>query len=63
VRSKHLEIPDVTAREHNQGINGQLNEYVKAREAGLQPQTWFTRDVKAAWKATDAMGVPFRADA
>jgi hypothetical protein len=39
-----------------------LNNYVKAREAGLQPASVFKKDVDAAWKATEATGTPYRAD-
>lgn len=62
LRAKRLQVADVTAHKFNSGIQGQLNEYAKAREAGLQPQTVFKKDVEAAWKATDATGIPFRAD-
>lgn len=63
MRAKGLQIADVDARMFNSSQNSQLNQYVKAREAGLQPQTVFKKDVDAAWKATDATGTPYRADA
>ena len=62
VRSKDITVADVTARKHNHGINKQLKNYVAAREAGLQPETVFKKDVDAAWRKTEALGVPFRAD-
>jgi len=62
VRSKDILIADVTARKFNHGINRQLKDYSAAREAGLQPETVFKKDVDAAWRKTEALGVPFRAD-
>jgi hypothetical protein len=46
----------------NKAQNSQIKNYVKAREAGLQPKTVFKHDVDAAWRSTEATGVPFRAD-
>lgn len=63
MRSKGLQIADVGAHLFNTKQSGELNNYVKAREAGLQPASVFKKDVDAAWKATEATGVPFRADA
>lgn len=63
MRAKNLQVADATAHKFHQHRNGELNAYVKAREAGLQPQTIFKKDVDAAWKATDKTGVAFRADA
>jgi len=41
----------------------QAENYVKAREAGLQPATVSKKDVDKAWRLTDKTGTPFRADA
>lgn len=62
MRSKSLQIADVTAHKFNQGRSKELDNYRAAREAGLQPETVFKKDVDAAWKATDATGTPYRAD-
>lgn len=40
----------------------EINAYVRAREAGLQPATVFKKDVDAAWRKTEKTGTPFRAD-
>lgn len=61
-RSKNLQIADVDAHVRNQRQASGLKEYVKAREAGLQPKSVFKKDVAAAWAATEATGTPFRAD-
>ena len=63
LRAKHLEVANPEATKHNKAQNGQLNEYVRAREAGLQPKTVFKNDVDTAWKLSDKLGSPFRADA
>lgn len=55
-------MADVTAHKFNQSQNTQIKQYVRAREAGLQPATVFKKDVDAAWKATEKTGTPFRAD-
>jgi hypothetical protein len=57
-----LQIADVGAHLFNQSRNREVKNYVKAREAGLQPQTFFKKDVDAAWRTTEATGTPFRAD-
>lgn len=62
MRAKNLQVADVTAHKFNTGRDAELNNYVKAREAGLQPQAVFKKDVAAAWKITEATGVPYRAD-
>lgn len=62
VRSKSLEVADVAAHKYNQAQNSQMNEYVKARYAGLQPKSVFKKDVDAAWRITEAQGSPYRAD-
>jgi hypothetical protein len=60
--AKSLQVADVTAHKFNQSQNTQIKQYVRAREAGLQPATVFKKDVDAAWKATEKTGTPFRAD-
>jgi hypothetical protein len=55
-------VAPVDAHMQNKAQNSQIKNYVKAREAGLQPRTVFKHDVDAAWRATEATGVPFRAD-
>lgn len=40
-----------------------INQYVKAREAGLQPEGVTKKDVDFAWQQTERTGVPYRADA
>lgn len=62
VRSKNLQIADVGARLANASQTNAINQYVKAREAGLQPEGVSTRDVSAAWRETERTGVPYRAD-
>lgn len=62
LRAKSLQVADVTAHKFNQSQNTQIKQYVRAREAGLQPATVFKKDVDAAWKATEKTGTPFRAD-
>ena len=62
LRAKGLQVAGVEAHAQNKAQNSQIKEYVKAREAGLQPATVFKHDVDAAWRATEATGVPFRAD-
>jgi hypothetical protein len=62
VRSKGLQIADVGAHLFNQSRSNEINQYVKAREAGLQPESVFKKDVDAAWKTTEATGTPYRAD-
>ena len=62
LRAKRIQIEGVDAHKYNAGIRRQLDEYARARYAGLQPKTVFKKDVEAAWKATEATGVPYRAD-
>lgn len=62
VRSKGLEVADVAAHKFNQFRNRELDNYVNARKAGLQPETVFKKDVDQAWKITDKTGTPYRAD-
>lgn len=63
MRSKGLQVAGVEAHAVNQNTNRELNEYVRAREAGLQPDGTRKHQVDAAWKLTDALGTPYRADA
>lgn len=62
LRSKSLQVAGVEAHKFNQHRTSEIREYVRAREAGLQPKSFFRKDVNAAWKVTDRTGVPFRAD-
>lgn len=62
MRAKNLQVADVTAHKFNGMQNRELNEYVRAREAGLQPSGTSGRAVREAWKKTDILGRPFRAD-
>lgn len=62
LRAKNLQVADVTAHKFNQNQRREMDNYVKARYAGLQPETVFKRDVDHAWKETERTGVPFRAD-
>jgi hypothetical protein len=62
VKSKSLQIADVEAHKHNQAMNSQLNEYVKARYDGLQPDNVFKKDVDMARRITDITGTPYRGD-
>lgn len=63
LRSKNLQVADVTAHKFNQARTREIKEYVDARREGMQPKTIFKRDVDAARKITAKTGVPFRADA
>lgn len=62
LRAKNLQVADVTAHKFNQHRNRELDNYVDARNAGLQPKTVFKKDVDAAWQITEKTGTPFRAD-
>lgn len=62
VRSKSLQVADVTAHKFNSGIYRQQDNYMNARNAGLQPESPFKKDVDFAWKQTEKNGVPYRAD-
>ena len=62
LRAKSLQVADVGAHIFHKRQNSEIDAYVDARKAGIQPKTVWKKDVEAAWKATDATGVPFRAD-
>lgn len=62
LRSKALQVADPTAHKFNQNRTSEINAYVRARQAGLQPETVFKKDVDAAWRKTEKTGTPFRAD-
>lgn len=62
LRSKSLQVADPTAHKYNTSQHSQINAYVRARHAGLQPASVFKRDVDAAWRITEKTGTPFRAD-
>lgn len=63
LRAKRLQIENPEARKHDQHVNSELNAYRDARAAGIQPQTIFKKDVENAWRISDAIGTPYRADA
>jgi hypothetical protein len=62
LRSKSLQVADVTAHQFNTGQHRQIKEYVRAREAGIQPDSVFKRDVDKAVRITEKTGTPYRAD-
>jgi hypothetical protein len=63
LRAKNLEVQPVEAHKFNRAQENDIKEYGKARRAGIQPATLSRADVEIAWKMTDKLGVPFRADA
>lgn len=63
VRAKHLQIQNVQAHKFNQSVRDDLDAYRNARSAGIQPASTGRKDVENAWRLTDQMGTPFRADA
>lgn len=62
LRSKRIEVADVTAHKFNTSQHSQIKNYVRAREAGLQPASVFKSDVDKAWQITEKTGTPYRAD-
>lgn len=62
MRAKRLTIADPTAHKFNQGRYREVDAYVDARKAGLQPETVFKKDVDFAWRETERTGKPYRAD-
>lgn len=62
LRSKNLQIADVGAHLQNTSIYRASDEYRRAREAGLQPDTVSLAAVEKARRGTDQSGVPYRAD-
>jgi hypothetical protein len=63
LRAKNLEVQPVEAHKFNRAQEHEIKEYGKARRAGIQPASLSKADVDIAWKMTDKLGVPFRADA
>jgi len=63
LRAKNLEVQPVEAHKFNRAQEQEIKEYGKARRAGIQPASLSKADVDVAWKLTDKLGVPFRADA
>jgi hypothetical protein len=61
-RASRLQVAGVEAHQYNTNLNRQLDDYAVARRDGLQPETWRAADVNAAYRATDSLGVPYRAD-
>lgn len=63
LRAKRLTVADPAAHKFNQNQIRQMDAYVDARKAGLQPETVFKKDVDFAWRETERTGKPYRADA
>jgi hypothetical protein len=63
LRSKSLQVADVEAHAYRTNQEHQIREYQDARREGMQPASFFKRDVDFARAATKAAGgVPYRAD-
>lgn len=62
LRSKKIQLADPTAHQFNTGLNKQLDNYVDARRAGIQPDGVGAKQVAAAWKETERTGTPYRGD-
>ena len=62
LRSKALHIGDPEARRYRRSQESSINEYLDARNEGMQPQSVSKKDVDFARQVTKATGVPFRAD-
>lgn len=62
IRAKHLEFENPEAHKFNQGVRDSQESYAAARRAGIQPKTLWQKDIKEAWKLTDKLGRPYRAD-
>ena len=62
LRAKQLQIEGVEAHDYNRRVRSQQNEYAKARMAGLQPDGLGKTDVDEAYRLTEQIGVPYRAD-
>lgn len=62
VRSKRVQLSDITAHQTNQAIYTASDLYREAREDGLQPESVTVDAVMKARHVTDQTGVPFRAD-
>lgn len=63
LRSKSLQVASAEARKYRQNQEHEIKEYNDARREGMQPATFFKRDVDLAREITAKTGVPFRADA
>ena len=62
LRAKRLQIESEEAHAFLVHQRQGQDEYRKAREAGLQPQSNSLEDVRDAYVMSDALGKPFRAD-
>lgn len=62
LRSKRLEIGNAEVHKFASKQTGELNRYVDARKAGMQPETTRAKDVLYAEKRSESLGRPFRAD-
>lgn len=62
LRAKRLQIENPEARKYDQSLNTALNNYRDARYAGMQPASTKQKDVENAWRISDAIGTPYRAD-
>lgn len=62
LRSKRLEIGNPEAHKFMQKQTSEIDAYVNARKAGLQPESFKAKDVLYAEKRTEQLGRPFRAD-
>lgn len=62
VRSKRVQLSDITAHQTNQAIYTASDLYRSAREDGLQPERVSVAAVMKARRVTETTGVPFRAD-
>lgn len=62
LRSKRLEVADPEAHRRNNSMYRVMDDYVDARNSGMQPEGVTARDVAFAREQTERTGVPFRAD-
>lgn len=62
LRAKRVQIEGADARKYMGSVWKQHDAYAEARYAGLQPETWYAKDVETAWRETERTGKPFRAD-
>jgi hypothetical protein len=62
VRLKRIETSGVEAYLQNRRIYSASDAYRKAREDGLQPEGVTHAQVEAAYRTSDVIGKPYRAD-
>lgn len=62
LRAKNFQVADIQAHDRNQRMHKQLDAYVDARRAGIQPDGIQKRHVDRALKVTEATGKPYRGD-